>query len=199
MQHAWSRLPRTAASARAGLALLVLFTGSTLAAQSARTPAPQTPADLSTLPVLPPGIFEWAPERMPEGPISILLSGTDRTLYVHRNGVLIGRAGVTLAVPDRPRTSGVYVMLEGIDSASTPFVPGQPNRLWQAVALPGEGAAGIPHDAADRVRIPVEFARQVYGLIEPGTTLMVTHRPAAGFTTTPADFTVMATDAGAGR
>ena len=38
--------------------------------------------------------FAWTPEKSPKGPVSIIVSGADRTAYVYRNGVEIGRASV---------------------------------------------------------------------------------------------------------
>jgi len=35
--------------------------------------------------------FDWHPERSLEGPITILISGGDRTVYVYRNGNPIGQ------------------------------------------------------------------------------------------------------------
>lgn len=142
----------------------------------------------------PGGQAEWTPEKSPSGPISILLSGADRTVYVYRNGVLIGRAGLSIVDPTRALAPGVFVMLEGTDDSPDRLAPGQPNRRWQAVSLPKQNGELSAHDVFDRVRMPQPFGRQVYDVLEPGTTLMVTDRTATGFTTTPADFTVMATE-----
>src|SRR6202790_2183495 len=38
--------------------------------------------------------LSWAPEKGPKGPLSIIVSGKDRAVYVYRNGVEIGRAPV---------------------------------------------------------------------------------------------------------
>src|SRR5881628_1373833 len=40
------------------------------------------------------GKFEWNPEKSASGPVSLLVSSADKTLYVYRNGVEIGRAGM---------------------------------------------------------------------------------------------------------
>jgi L,D-transpeptidase catalytic domain len=150
-------------------------------------------ATLRSLPE-PSGQAEWTPEKALSGPISILLSGADRTVYVYRNGVLIGRAAVSIVDPTRALAPGVFVMLEGTDDSPNRFVPGRPGHRWQAVSLPKENGELAAHDAYDRVRMPQTFAKQVYDVLERGTTLMVTDRTATGFTTTPADFTVMATE-----
>ena len=148
---------------------------------------------LMTLPE-PPGESVWTPDAAPTGPVSILLSGADRTVYVQRNGVLIGRAGVSIIQPERPLAPGVFIMLESTSNADNAFVPGRPNRLWQAVSLANGSGQLTTHDLINRVRMPPAFALQVYEILVPGSTLMVTDRTATGFTATPADFAVMATD-----
>ena len=58
------------------------------------------------------GEFEWKPERSEDGPITILASGANKTVYVYRNGIPIGRAekvydivspGTTIVVSGAPR------------------------------------------------------------------------------------------------
>ena len=41
-----------------------------------------------------PAGFTWTPEKAPNGPVSIIVSTADRTGYVFRNGVEIGRAAI---------------------------------------------------------------------------------------------------------
>ena len=71
---------------------------------------------------LAPGRYEWVPERAPEGPVTVLVSGDDRLVYVYRDGRLIGRAGFGLwspdvplepagAIPERVRLSRAFVQL----------------------------------------------------------------------------------------
>ena len=45
------------------------------------------------------GGFEWNPQRSEEGPITILASGADKTVYVYRNGIPIGRAALRIDNP----------------------------------------------------------------------------------------------------
>ena len=65
----------------------------------------------------------------------------------------------------------------------------------QAIALEErQGAVVSTNDLAARVKLPSGLAAKIYEMVSPGTTLVVTDRTATGFTTTPADFTVLATD-----
>src|SRR6478672_11690828 len=40
------------------------------------------------------GQFDWNPDKSPSGPVSLIVSSADKSVYVYRNGVEIGRAGV---------------------------------------------------------------------------------------------------------
>lgn len=57
--------------------------------------------------------FVWAPEKAVKGPVSIIVSGTDRAAYVYRNGVEIGRAPVSGL--ERVSGSHVYSALGTVD------------------------------------------------------------------------------------
>jgi hypothetical protein len=40
------------------------------------------------------GKFDWNPDKSPSGPVSVIVSSADKTVYVYRNGMEIGRAGI---------------------------------------------------------------------------------------------------------
>jgi L,D-transpeptidase catalytic domain len=119
--------------------------------------------------------FEWHPDRSPAGPITILASGADRTVYVYRNGKPIGRATLALDHPKQPLGSHAFTMLEGMAATPSAFVPGRPAHRWMAVETGGTTTLA---DLGRRVRVPPEFAKNVYDLISPGTTIVVTDAPA---------------------
>jgi hypothetical protein len=128
------------------------------------------------------GAFEWTPERSPDGPITILVSAADQTVYVYRNGVPIGRAVVAIVDPQRPLGSRVFTMLSGWSAKPSAFVHGRPGHQWMAVGT--EGSTTLA-DLARRVRVSPEFAKKVYDLITPGTTIVVTDAPALPSTSSP--------------
>lgn len=134
------------------------------------------------------GIYEWAPERSPEGPITILASGADRTVYVYRNGTPIGRAVLEIDDPKRPLGSHVFTMLSGLSEEPSAFVRGRPAHQWMAVETEGNTTL---HDLAQRVRLPQEFAEKVYDVITPGTTIVVTDAPALPSTASPHEVPLM--------
>ena len=111
------------------------------------------------------GVF-WAPEKAPKGPISIIVSGKDRTAYVYRNGVEIGRAPVVGL--ERLSGSYVYSALATADAAG--------RRDWISVASSGGRAPNLK-DLLHRVVIAPDFLAEVRALITPGVTLVLTDAP----------------------
>lgn len=127
--------------------------------------------------------YAWQPELSPQGPVSLLLSAADRRVYVYRNGVEIGRSPVTLAPGGEPLGDGVFTLLAGDGP-----------RRWMAVDL-GDGDSRVDmEELRRRVTVSSAFVRRVYGLITPGTTLVVTDRPAGGEHRSGRDFVVLADD-----
>ncbi|MGH6861838.1 MAG: L,D-transpeptidase [Phyllobacterium sp.] len=119
--------------------------------------------------------YRWQPQLSPDGPLSVLLSGSDKSVIVFRNGVEIGRAQIAIRDPDKPLGTHVYVIKSAATTATDPLEPGMPR--WTAIGVPGHAAeSGIALDpaAVHRIMLPDLFARDVYPLLQPGTTLMVT-------------------------
>jgi hypothetical protein len=119
--------------------------------------------------------FEWNPEQSPDGPITILASGADQTIYVYRNGIPIGRAAFTIDDPERPLGGHAFTMLEGVAETPSTFVPGRPAHRWMAVRTAGKTTL---EDLGRRVRVSPAFAEKVYDIVSPGTTVVVTDAPA---------------------
>src|SRR6202040_3196468 len=111
------------------------------------------------------GLF-WAPEKAPKGPLSIIVSGADRAVYVYRNGVEIGRS----PVGGLERLSGthIYSALATVDTAG--------RRGWITVASSGGRAPNLK-ELDRRVAIAPDFLANVRALITPGTTLVLTDAP----------------------
>jgi lipoprotein-anchoring transpeptidase ErfK/SrfK len=137
--------------------------------------------------------FVWEPHKAPQGPVSILVSGPDRRMYVYRNGVLIGEAVVRISDPQQPLGAGVFVVLDGFAHEPSPLAPDRPKRRWMAVGLPSHsGQLPAQLDLGARVHPPEQFSRLVYELLQPGATLVVTDRPAMPETRTQPGFRIMA-------
>lgn len=138
---------------------------------------------ISGAPRLPAPVDEdrvWAPERAPEGPLTVLLSTRDQRLLVLRNGVEIGRARVTVG-PQAPQGTQAYVLLDGIAEGPNAVLPDRPRLRWQAVVVPRTGAMpgnGLHRLAAEgQLQVDPAFARQVYDALRPGATVVLTDEP----------------------
>jgi hypothetical protein len=62
------------------------------------------------------GQFEWHPDNSPTGPVSLIVSTADKTVYVYRNGVEIGRAGIANPKVVSPLNDRVFSTLQGTDA-----------------------------------------------------------------------------------
>ena len=130
--------------------------------------------------------FRWEPEKAPQGPVSLLLSGADRRVIVLRNGIEIGRSRIELREPARPLGSHVFVVKQAPGSARSASSPGGRLPTWTAVAVPGyadEAGRELSPDAAALVRVPPAFVARLAPLLTPGTTLVVTDAPVLSQTT----------------
>src|ERR1700736_2098458 len=110
--------------------------------------------------------FFWTPEKAPNGPLSIIVSGKDRAVYVYRNGVEIGRAPV--GGLERLSGSYVYSALATVDASG--------RRVWISVASIGGRPPNLK-DLAHRVAVGPDFLANVRGHITPGATLVLTDAP----------------------
>jgi hypothetical protein len=133
------------------------------------------------------GGYQWHPERSLNGPITMLVSSADRTVYVYRNGEPIGRAAIEVS----GRLGGhVFTLLEGVTDAASPLAPGRPARKWMNVQSDAASRHAEVSDLAKRVRISPEFAGKVYDALSPGATIIVTDQPAVRKASR--DFTILA-------
>lgn len=132
--------------------------------------APVTAAGMALEPAE--GDYYWNDAAPPGGPLSLLLSTSDRTLFVFRNGAMIGRA----KLKDVPSVSGtvLYVMRAGIERAPSPLDPSRPRHRWNAYPIAAHAAPHPRVDDTQSLRVPSEFARRLYGILVPGTTALVT-------------------------
>lgn len=108
--------------------------------------------------------FLWEPARAPDGPVSIVVSAADRRAIVLRNGVLIGSAPVMV---DGPVAGTWAYALRTIDRAGQHWV-----RLALS-ATPGRGDE-VAKSEWSRFHANEDFRRAVSGIVEPGTTIIVT-------------------------
>ena len=115
--------------------------------------------------------YEWSPEKAPEGPVSILVSSSDKRALVFRNGVEIGVAKVSIDNPGEPLGTHAYLAVAAEGGNST---------RWKAVALPRhhtQERIEVDTQAIDRVKLPPRFISRFKPLLSPGVTMMITDAP----------------------
>jgi hypothetical protein len=126
---------------------------------------------------LKPGEFNWNPDRSPEGPLVVLVSLPKQWVVVYRNGVQIGASTCSTGRPGHRTPAGVFVILEKdrthhsskYDNAPMPYM----ERLtWNGVALHAGNLPGYPASHGC-VRLPLEFAKLLFGATTLGTPVVI--------------------------
>jgi len=133
------------------------------------------------------GDYVWKPEVSPAGPVVIIVSLPEQTLYVYRNGLRIGRSTISSGKSGHHTPTGVFTILEKnakhhssiYKGASMPY---QERITWDGVALHAGQLPGFPASHGC-VRLPLEFAQKLYTVTDRGTTVVVTDAKAAPGTT----------------
>jgi hypothetical protein len=115
------------------------------------------------------GKFDWDPNKSSSGPVSLIVSSADKTVYVYRNGVEIGRAGIANPQLTLPLNDRVFSALNGLDAEG--------HLRWIEVTSAGkEGSSQSLFLAAQQSGIPSEFLGKAKGIITPGTTIIFTDK-----------------------
>ena len=140
-----------------------------------------------TAPTLGQGQFIWAPDKSPQGPVSILFSSADRQAYVYRNGVEIGRAQIGGVDATFPSGSYAYAALAATDSDGS--------HQWQALGSANGSPSPDLKALARQLVIPQSFLADARSVVSPGTTLIVTDQPVNGSTQSGSDFKILITTA----
>jgi hypothetical protein len=160
--HGCIRLPREFARLLFGVTRLGMTVVITREAAVPRLAPAESLLRGRQAPVVSDAAVVWQPERSRTGPISIVISASDRRLVVLRNGVVIGTAPVS--VDARIVRTTAYVMRAQ--------APG--DRSWLRIALPGQAAATSDVELRGRIQVSEEFRREVEAILQPGTTVVIT-------------------------
>ena len=130
------------------------------------------------------GQFEWNPEKSASGPVSLLVSSADKTLYVYRNGVQIGRAGMPNSEAVAPLNGRVFSALSAMD--------GEGNLRWTEVTPAGKDKSSQSlFETAQESRLPTQFLDKAKEVIAPGATIIFTDKPVDPTTQSPAGFQIL--------
>src|SRR6266705_2352175 len=94
----------------------------------------------------------------------------DKTLYVYRNGVEIGRAGMPNSNAASPLNDRVFSALNGTDA--------QGHLRWVEVTSAGkEKSSESLFEAAQKSQLPADFLAKAKEVITPGATIIFTDQP----------------------
>jgi lipoprotein-anchoring transpeptidase ErfK/SrfK len=129
-----------------------------------------------------PGEFRFDPDAVPAGPVLVVVSLDDQLAHVYRDGLHIGTSTVSTGRPGHSTPTGVFDILErktihysnlyeGPNGGAAPM-PYMQRLTWDGVAL---HAGRVPGHRASHgcIRLPPEFARQLFGITRRGTTVVV--------------------------
>lgn len=127
---------------------------------------------------LKPGQFVWDTKTASTGPLFLVIDLTAQRAMVYRDGVVIGASTISSGSEGRETPTGVFTILEKkvthrsstYDDAPMPYM----QRLtWKGVAMHAGDLPGYPASRGC-IRFPYEFAKQLYGITEIGTAVMIT-------------------------
>ena len=129
---------------------------------------------------LDPGHYVWQPERSPTGRVEIVVSIPQQVAYVYRGGILIGLTTVSTGRPGHRTPTGRFPILEKHREHYSNLYNSAPMPFMQRLTMGGIAlhAGQIPGRPASHgcVRLPLDFARILFGVTERGTTVHILDR-----------------------
>jgi hypothetical protein len=125
-----------------------------------------------------PGDYVWKPEVSPKGPVAIIVSIPEQSMFVYRNGVRIGRSTVSTGAEGHPTPTGIFtIQQKKVDHESSIYkgakMPYMQRLTWDGIAMHAGRLPGYPASHGC-VRLPVDFAEKLYAVTTEGTTVIVT-------------------------
>jgi hypothetical protein len=156
-------------------ALLSLLYGTALSAQ---TP----PAEVDgAIEALKPGGYLWAPGIAPAGPVTVIISLTTQRAYAYRNGAPIGVSTVSTGAPGHETPTGVFLILQkavkhNSNKYSNAPMPFMQRLTWDGIAMHAGNLPGYPASHGC-IRLPLAFAKLLFGITKLGLTVVITDNP----------------------
>lgn len=163
---------------RWGWKIVLLAGAAFIQAAVAAQPSLQSGSVIDAAQNLKAGEFLWAPQVAPEGPVLLVVSLATQRAVIYRNGIPIGITTVSTGRPGHVTPTGVFTVLQRqvehysslYNSAPMPYMQ---RITWGGVALHGGNLPGYPASHGC-IRLPQEFARQLYGVTRLGMTVVIT-------------------------
>ena len=125
-----------------------------------------------------PGQYVWDSNAPSRGPLLLTIDLTAQRVMVYRDGALIAASAISTGDLGRETPTGVFTILEKkvmhrsttYDNAPMPYM----QRLTsKGIAIHAGDLPGYPASHGC-IRLPNEFAKQLYGVTELGTQVMIT-------------------------
>lgn len=141
---------------------------------------------------LKPGEFHWQADGASTGSVLVAVSIPDQKLYAYRNGALFAVSTVSTGKPGHATPSGAFPIMGKhrehysnlYNNAPMPFM----QRLTQdGIALHAGKLPGYPASHGC-IRLPLAFARLLFGVTQRGDMVVVTDRPLANLAAQGAPF-----------
>jgi len=149
---------------------------------SAASAAQQIPIDsgsvIEIVAKLKAGQYVWAPEVAPNGPVLVIVNTRTQRATVFRNGIPIGATTISTGKQGHETPTGVFTILQKqvehhsskYDNAPMPYMQ---RVTWGGVALHAGHLPGYPASHGC-IRLPLGFARLLYGVTRVGMTVVIT-------------------------
>ena len=128
------------------------------------------------------GQYVWAPQLAPSGPMLLIVNVKRQRAILYRNGLPIAASTVSTGRPGYRTPTGVFTILQKhvehysskYDNAPMPYM----QRLtWYGVAMHAGHLPGYPASHGC-IRMPLGFARLLYGATRLGMTVIITNEAA---------------------
>ena len=167
-----------------GFTLVLALLALPLAIQANPQPTAAPPAAVDgAIEALPPGGFLWAPGIAPQGPVTVIISLATQRAYAYRNGAPIGVSTVSTGAPGHETPTGVFVILQkAVKHKSNKYsaapMPFMQRLTWDGIAMHAGRLPGYPASHGC-IRLPLAFARLLFGITRLGLTVVITDNPVA--------------------
>src|ERR1700736_1407304 len=123
------------------------------------------------------GLKSKAPEKVPEGPLQLIISIKQQRLTLYANGQPIAHSPVSTGVPGHPTPMGVFSVIEKqiyhesnlYSSAPMPYMQ---RITWSGVAMHQGVVPGHPASHGC-IRLPAAFARRLWGITKVGARVII--------------------------
>jgi len=136
------------------------------------------------------GDYVWTPEVSVSGPVVLVVSIPEQTMFVYRNGVPVGHSAVHTGEKGHPTPTGVFTILQKHEDRAALNSKGSKasalhHVVWSGAAVQAEHLAGYPASRG-LVQVPEGFAAQLDLVTSNSTTILVTDQmQGSGETATP--------------